>query len=82
MIAWLLGTSTGRHLLAIGAALVAVLAVIGGLMRAVVKNERQAAQNRTQREIIKGHEVRNEIDRTVERGGNVRERLRSDWTRP
>lgn len=82
MIAWFIGTSTGRNVLAIGAALLALLAVIGGLMRAGAKNERARTRERTQRETIKAHEVRNEVERTVDRGGNIRERLHRNWTRP
>lgn len=77
MIAWLVGTSTGRNILALGAALVAVLALIGGLMRAVVARERTKSLKRD----IKAHEVRNEIDRGIARRGNSRERLRAKWVR-
>jgi hypothetical protein len=82
MITWLLGTSTGRNLLAIGGALITALAIAGALISRGARNERLRTRDRTQRETIKAHEVRNEIERTVGRGGDVHERLRSDWTRP
>jgi hypothetical protein len=77
MIAWLIGTSTGRNLLAIGAGIVAVLAVIGGLMRAGAQRER----SKTLKRDIKAHEVRNEVDRDVARSGDPKRRLRSKWMR-
>jgi hypothetical protein len=47
MTAWLLGTSLGRNILSIGAALVAALAIIGGLMRAGAAKERNRAARRS-----------------------------------
>lgn len=66
--------------------IVAALAALAGLWgfgkikrREGVTTERAKRDAQDAKETIKAHEVRNEVEADVSRGGNARDRLRADW---
>ncbi len=57
-------------------------AAVIGLVLAYVRggsNAKAKVRAKKDRETIKSHEVRNEVEDDVARGGPARDRLRSDW---
>ncbi len=82
MWAFFTATSLGRNIAAIGALLIAGLAIAGALLSRGAANERSRTRERTLTKTIKHLETRNEVERSIDRGGSVRERLHRDWTRP
>lgn len=66
----------------IGAAVMGALAILtfGKIKRREgVKDERAKRDVADAKETIEAFETRNEVEADVSRGGNARDRLRSDW---
>ena len=61
------------------AAIAAVLTFGAWNRREGVKDERAKRDAADAKETIKAHEVRNEVEDDVSRGGNARDRLRQSW---
>jgi len=73
------GSALGRAVAKIGALVLAVLTFGAYQRRSGAKDQKAKTDAAQAKETIKAHEVRNEVEDDVARGGNARDRLRSDW---